>query len=333
MELVAPEPGDIIIQATEYSRVPHTIIWLDLAERCIAEASDGQMSGVRLATRKEFAIAEYADALPYSTVFRCKDAKMAAIAAECARKWAVTSKDENHIHKGVTNGQVIGERGKALVPTPYHMRERQAEKGPWTTTEAIFTMARAFVRDQQNKPLSMNQGMGCAGFVTYCYQVASLKARVGPNLPTEQMKLMEMFVELKNEANVAWIARRNEQEFKQLSDTEFLSNPKRKQEEIFGRATAAKQKAQESFAREPGLVNCLKEIPREILLDAKSTRTEALLKSLQSGETFWSPGFLVGNKSKNFSDKVGIVPAKYAPQKDSEMAEFNKNLLDAKGWV
>lgn len=335
MEFLRLQPGDIILQVTNYG-ISHSIIWVSDAEYCIAESSAGDlMKGVRLATRKEFIRGDDVGTITSSRVYRFdKDKDIAKEAARYATVWARKSTDESHMHPGTTYRDRIAKGIKNAMPTPWQSREKPNSK--WTPPDGLFQMARAFVREQQGKPLSANKGLGCAAFVTYCYQVASLKVKFGNNLPSAQMGLMADFVELKNNANVAWIAKRSEKEFEALSDAEFMAAEGRKTVPQYATASAARVKAKASFANidKAQSERLIAAVPPELMRDAATASTKGLQDAFDEGTDFKLLGYLIGNHpGLKSSTKVGLVPFGAAPKNKTDVKKFLEDVEAATGWT
>lgn len=331
--LLKPEPGDLILNPREMGDyqvpVPHSIIWLSMENKCIAEANDGNANGLKLGERKAFFKAEYYESL-VNHVFRCKNSSMGEKAAGYARKWAVGMDDPSVSEPGKTYREVLGAGKKAYLKTPYQMRERAKDKQEqWTTTNSLFDAAKAWMRAQRDMPLSFNQGMGCAGFVTYCYQVASLEDEFGHFIRANQRSLLESYVVAKNEANVLWLAER-----KSGSDVHnHLKASERKDQSSYRVLQELKHQAYAELDKKISL----EAIPKELLMDAASTRTSTLYERLAESGDFKLIGYLVGNDARNKSTRVGIIPKEWVdglrPPRDNSIKETTERAFaNGEGW-
>lgn len=328
MDLLRPEPGDVILnpnQMGDYQvAVPHSVIWIGEGQYCTAEANDGNVNGLKLGERKLFEAPRYYDSL-INHVFRCTDRRVGQKAAEYAHQWAVATDDVSHTHKAKTYRQVVEEGEKAVLPTPYNMRLRKKE---WTPAKGLFDAAKAWVRAQQKIPLSFNQGMGCAGFVTYCYQVASLEEKGGHQMV--MTPALEEFIMLKNEANVAWLEERGD-----VAVLERLADPRRKKTHEYEKLRQLKEQARVALEKKlaeshDGL------LAPEFLIDAAAQRTKNLYDILTKSKDFEFVGYLIGNQAKGKSDKVGIIRKQWVDELTGTMASKDEQIVagvsEAKGW-
>ena len=310
MNLLAPEVGDLILDPPAMGEwrpaIAHSIIWISMEDLCIAEANHGNADGLKLGKRKAFDQAVYYESLN-KHVFRCKDKKIAIKAADYAKKWAVSIDQISHTTPGVSYRELLETKGKAVLKTPWAMRERSTEKQRgWTTTKALFNAAKASARAEAGMSLSFNRGMGCAAFVTYCYQVASLESKFGEFIPNSSQALLRDFVAIKNHANVLWLEGRSKEE----GVAERLHDPSRKQVPRYDEMQSMKAKAFAGLDQGKS-ETAVQTVPEEVMRDAASTRTNDLYQQLSTGKNFDLKGYLVGNKIKGESTKVGIIPKEW----------------------
>ena len=337
MNLLSPEPGDLILEPPEMGTwqpaVAHSILWLSLEDLCIAEANHGNANGLKLGKRRSFEHAQYYESLN-KHVFRCKDNKTAIKAADYAKKWAVGMDQTSHTTPGTSYRELMAADGKAVLKTPYAMRERSpAKQQGWTTTTMLFDAAKAWVRADTGTALSFNRGMGCAGFVTYCYQVASLESMFGEFIPASSEALLRDFVKIKNNANVLWLAGRPDKDV-----VARLRDQDRKQTAEYAQALDLKAKAFAGLDQSK-LATAAQTVPAEVMRDAASTRTKDLYQQLSTGKNFDLKGYLVGNKKMNESTKVGIIPKEWVDSlpKDRNLDQTIKDAAekafqDGQGW-
>jgi hypothetical protein len=117
-----------------------------------------------------------------------------------------------------------------------------------------------------------------------------------------------------------------------LDDHEFLKHADRKGTEKSREASAARATAEKLFRAIPEdeRQRMRAAVPPEVLRDAKSTRTAVLEEQLKNGKNFELVGYLIGNKSKGQTDKVGIVVPRDRPANDEDL---RKQLENATGWM
>jgi hypothetical protein len=339
VNLLSPEPGDLILEPAQMGgwqpAVAHSIIWVSsLEELCIAEANHGNADGLKLGKRKSFEHALYYESLN-KHVFRCKDNKIALKAADYAKKWAVGMDQPSHTTPKTSYRELMEKDGKAVLQTPYAMRERSTEKQQgWTTTKALFDAAKAWARAERGMSLSFNRGMGCAGFVTYCYQVASLESKFGEFIPADSEALLRDFVTIKNNANVMWLENRSKEE----GVVARLRDPARKEAPAYAEVQGLKAKAFAGLDQSK-LAPAVQTVPEEVMRDAASTRTNDLYQQLSTGKNFDLKGYLVGNQKRGESTKVGIIPKEWVDSlpKDKKRDQIiedaaAKAFQDGQGW-
>lgn len=163
MQIQPLQPGDIMMEGGD----EHAVIWVR-DDKPIAHASNGSFFGViqqNVTYCKKFLNDTLKEATP---VWRPKDTRLGAEAADFAKKWAFRSND-NDANIGKTKTPFGAQR----------LNDADEEQAQEWNIDAVFRAAKAYARGRNGIALSLSKGVSCSQFVFYCYQAGAIAKAFG----------------------------------------------------------------------------------------------------------------------------------------------------------
>ncbi len=313
--------GDIVLQA-EYGNPGHAVLWID-PEKAIAHSAEGNINAVvRNYVSDVFRNSDASHVQGRSYwVYRHDDVKVGPLAAKFATLWCSSEKDQPS-PSGITMpyGKSRFHEGKYLHSVDL--------KDDWDVM-ALFHAARAYAKAKHEKPLS-NKGVSCDQFAVYCYQCASIEAKLGPDKVNskvlEGMMQHDSQIALRNDTNVHRLKLTALEEFRNFNRPWKPDNDKAGKNTALNLLTQAfgEHKDPASFGKAIGLTEGL-------MFDAKYASIGYMTERLNAKDSgFTRVGFAIPYLDAGGVKRDDLFLLPHALASQDILKKPIKELLDAK---